>query len=191
MPNTLVKIKMGPTFAKQCNEMFKKYGDDVFYEWRTATGKVFQDIAYRKSFDREYQWIKMTPNTVQKAFMRNPAQIYKFVLVGNNLRAYSMGTLKHIKMVFFLSRNDLMKKSVRKEYRKTKKQAKKELYDFLMDWYTPWLHIDPDGYEIMMEEAEADGLTEKEIETIERKAKRDLDKRDHDIAMSRPDEYYM
>lgn len=129
MVNTLIKIKMGPNFAKKCNAMFKKYGDDIFYEWWTATGKVFQDIAYRKSFDRKYQWVKMTPNAVQKSFIENPGQIYRFVLAGNNLRAYSMGTLKHIKMVFFLSARDLMKKSKRQSGRYTTQ----EIYDDLIE----------------------------------------------------------
>ena len=111
MTNTIIKVKMGHTFAKQCNEMFKKYGKDVFYEWRTATGKVFQDAAYSEGLSFDYKWLKMTPNAVQKSFMKDPNKLYRFVLVGNNLRSYSRGTLKHAKMVFYLSEYDLMKKS--------------------------------------------------------------------------------
>lgn len=68
---------------------------------------------------------------------------------------------------------------------------KKDLYDFFVDWYTPWKHIDPDGYYIMIEEAQESGLTMKEIRAIDRKAERDCEKRDYNIAMSRPlEEYY-
>jgi len=96
----IITVRMGPSFAKRCEKIMKN--DNVYWhEWRTVSGKVFQSAAYRVTLT-DTKWIDVTDNfqEVQDLYESQPAKLYSFALVGNNLKSWSKGTLKRIKVVF-------------------------------------------------------------------------------------------
>jgi len=95
----LISVKMGEKFLEKIKKIEDEFGSSIYFtEWRTVSDKVFQEVCS----PIENRTVKMTPESLFSEYKKDPEKRFLFVLIGNNKKDYSRGSLKNIKLVFFV-----------------------------------------------------------------------------------------
>ena len=89
----MMKIKLSDkNFIEEMKNIIK---EDLHWEWRTSTGKTFQDI---QLWDNNFKgfWAGNDYKLIHKYYEQRPTRRGIFMLIANNAKSYSRGMIKNV-----------------------------------------------------------------------------------------------